>query len=186
MIRDAADKPETLRVFFAQDDQSTGNTALDDLQGVQRLLGEGGSACFHGVSFFISQAKALRLERLSVESDAATRLARGWQDSVYKYNQRTAYLKRHETPLDVFQSASSRLLEKIEKYGSDLQFGNPVVRRVLEHIYPFVRQMGIMHAGPAPAFGGQLALVAEDFFNTFTQEDWDSIDKIRSESQMNL
>ena len=186
VIRDAADKPETLRVFFAQDDQSTGNTALDDLQGVQRLLGEGGSACFQRVSFVISRAKALRLERLRVESDAATRLAMGWQDSVYKYNQRTAYLKTGATPLDVFKSASGRLLEKIHKYESDLQFGNPAVRRVLEHIYPFVQQMGIMAAGPAPAFGSQLALVAEDFFNSLTQEDWDSIDKVPSERQMDL
>jgi tRNA(Arg) A34 adenosine deaminase TadA len=186
MIRDAADKPETLRVFFAQDDQSTGKTALDGLPGVQRLLGEGGSACFQRVSFVISQAKALRLERLRVQSDAATRLAMGWQDSVYKYNQRTAYLKRHETPLDVFKSASGRLLEKIDKYTSDLQFGNPVVRRVLEHIYPFVQQMGIMAAGPAPAFGAQLALVAEDFFNSLKPEDWDSIDKVSNEHQMNL
>jgi hypothetical protein len=83
-------------------------------------------------------------------------------------------------------TALGTAFEKIVKYESDLQFGNPMVRRVLEHIYPFVRQMGIMDAGPAPAFGGQLALVAEDFFNSFTQEDWDSIDKVPSERHMNL
>jgi hypothetical protein len=37
--------------------------------------------------------------------------------------------------------------------------------------------MGIMAAGPAPAFGSQSALVANDVLNDLMQEDWDSIDK---------
>jgi hypothetical protein len=53
-------------------------------------------------------------------------------------------------------------------------------------VHRLVQQMGIMAAGPAPAFGAQLALVAEDFFNSLKPEDWDSIDKVSNERQMNL
>jgi len=182
MIRDAARRPETLRVFFAQDDQSTGSTALDELQGVQRLLGRE-SDIFSEVPFVISKAKALRLERLRAESDAANRLATGWRDS--RLAHRTAYLTT-PTALDVFKSASARLIDKIDQYQGHLQLGNPAVRKVLDHIRPFVQQMGIMAAGPAPAFGSQSALVANDVLNDLMQEDWDSIDKAVNESQMHL
>jgi hypothetical protein len=39
-----------------------------------------------------------------------------------------------------------------------------------------------MAAGPAPAFGSQSALVANDVLNDLMQEDWDSIDKAVNES----